>query len=113
MKRKIKKYEKIILSVLEAELTEMQDTDVKEMLIADKTNHHYMLLKTGWYDTYRFIDNMLIHFEIKEDGKIWLLSNHTENPITEELVKKGIPPSDIVLGFHTKTIRAASGYAIM
>lgn len=111
MKRKIKKYEKIILAVLEAEFVEGQTSEVKNVIIADKEKHHYLVLKTGWYNAKTFTDNLLVHFEIKENGKIWLLANHTESLITENLVHKGVPPSEIVLGFYTPVIRAASGYA--
>lgn len=112
MKRKIKKYEKIIIAALESEFVENQTSEVRNILISDKQKHHYVLLKTGWYNPKSFTDNMLIHFEIREDAKVWLLANHTESLITEELVRRGIPPTDIVLGFYTPIIRAASGYAM-
>lgn len=112
MKRKIKKYEKIILAALEAEFVDRQVSEVCNRVIADKEKHHYLVVKTGWYNAKTFMDNMLVHFEIKEDGKIWLLANHTESLITEALVHKGISPNEIVLGFYSPAIRAASGYAI-
>ena len=70
---KIKKYEQTILSFL----NENADKDVeydtyKKIVVADTTAHHYQLLATGWTDTNHFSDNILIHFQIKADGKIWL-----------------------------------------
>ena len=111
MKRKIKKYEKLILAALAEEAKGRENASLKGKIIADKINHNYLLLKTGWYDKYRFINEILIHFEIKEDGKIWLLANQTENPITEELAKQGIPMNEIVLGFYPISVRDAEGYA--
>ena len=34
------------------------------------------------------------------DGKIWVQRDFTEPSITEQLVAKGVPTSNIVLGFH-------------
>lgn len=113
MKRKIKKYEKIILEVLGEEVIIRPDEDMKDIVIADKVLHHYQLLKTGWTEKGNFIDKVVIHFHIAEEtGKIWLLTNNTDNPITEELVRRGIPPSEIVLGFQPPIFRSISGYAV-
>ncbi|WZI67234.1 MAG: element excision factor XisI family protein [Gloeotrichia echinulata DVL01] len=40
-----------------------------------------------------------IHLDIK-DGKIWIQHNMTEADIGQELVEKGVPASDIILGLH-------------
>lgn len=113
IKRKIKKYEKIILAALEEEAKGREHATLKGKVVADKVNHDYLLLKMGWYDKYHFVNEILIHFEIKEDGKVWLLTNQTENPITEELIRQGIPIKEIVLGFYPESIRDAEGYAKM
>lgn len=110
---KIKKYEQTILSFL----NENADKDVeydtyKKIVIADTTAHHYQLLATGWTDTNHFSDNILIHFQIKADGKIWLWENNTEIQVAQILVERGIPKSDIVLGFHPPQYRQFTGFAI-
>lgn len=113
MKRKISKYQKIILEVLEEEVIIRPNEDMKDIVIADKEKHHYQLLKTGWTEKQNFVDKVLIHFHIVEEtGKIWLLANNTDNPITEELVRRGIPPSEIVIGFQPPIFRSVSGYAV-
>lgn len=111
MKRKIKKYEKIILAALEKEAESRENATLKGKVVADKINHNYLLLKTGWYDKYRFINEILIHFEIKEDGKIWLLTNQTDKLITDELIQNGIKMTEIVLGFYPESVRDAEGFA--
>ncbi len=112
MTNKIKKYEKIILAVL-AEIAATNPNDnVQDIVIADKEKHHYQILHTGWFTPERFVYQVIIHFKIEETGKIWLLANNTDNPITEELVRRGIPPSEIVIGFQPPIFRSVSGYAI-
>ncbi len=98
-------------------LSEYQDvsTDPEayhRSLIADRENHHYQLLATGWATPSRYIDTLLIHLHIKPDGKVWLLENGTELHVAEDLVARGILKTDIVLGFHPPQYRALSGYAV-
>lgn len=112
MKNKIKRYEQLVLAVLKAEELFRTDCEMNDIVIADKELHHYMLLRTGWYSPKEFVNHIVIHFHIAQDGKVWLLENNTDLPITEELVKKGIPYSDIVLGFHPPELRAYTGYAV-
>lgn len=44
--------------------------------------------------------------------KVWLQWNTTERDLAAELVAAGIPPEDVVLGFHTPFMRQFSGYAV-
>ena len=46
------------------------------------------------------------------NGKVWVQYDGTEDGITDELVKAGIPKTDIVLGFHEPEVRPYTGYAI-
>jgi len=116
MKRKIKKYEKMILEILYSEVIERKDSEVKDIVIADKQTHHYMLVRTGWDEWQNkktFVNEIVIHFHLAEDtGKIWLLANNTDVPITDPLHKAGVPASEIVLGFHAPSLRTAYGYAL-
>ena len=112
MKNNKKKYEKLILSVLAEEVVNRPNSDLKDIVIADKTLHHYMLLRTGWYSPKEFVNHIVIHFHIADTGKIWLLENNTDVPITEELIKRGVPYAEIVLGFYPEDYRGASGYAV-
>ena len=38
--------------------------------------------------------------------------NNTELEAASELVRKGVPKTDIVLGFHPKEVRALTDYAV-
>lgn len=107
-----KQKEKIILSLLEEnQQLSSEEEGYRRIVIADKENHHYQLLATGWATPNRFVNTLLIHFQIKPDGNIWLLENNTELHVTEELTSRGIPKSEIVLAFHPPQYRAMAGMA--
>lgn len=108
----IKHKEKVILSILnENQQLSPEEEAYQRIVIADKDNHHYQLLATGWATSNRFVNVLLIHLQIKPDGSIWLLENNTELHITDELVNRGIPKSEIVLAFHPPQYRAMAGMA--
>lgn len=109
---KIKKFEKIIIETLEAERIERPNSDVRDIVLSDYQQRHYQLIRTGWETPQNFVHKTVFHFSIAENGKIWLLENNTDIPITEELIRKGISPMDIVLGFHPEQYRQYSGYAV-
>ena len=57
------------------------------------------------------IYHTVLHFDIK-DGKIWLQQNTTDLNIGQELIKMGIPKTDIVLGLHPAYKRPYTGYGV-
>lgn len=54
---------------------------------------------------------MAFHFDIV-DEKIWIQQNNTEAMIADELVERGVPATDIVLGFVVPDARQFSGFAV-
>ena len=104
-------YQHIIRQVLtEQAHPYAQSNDVETEIICDTEHDHYQLSYVGWDDQKR-IFNLILHFDIK-DGKIWIQYNGTETAIAEVLTDKGVPTSDIVLGFHSPFKRQFSGYAL-
>jgi hypothetical protein len=111
---KINQYQAIILELLNEHKTGYQEYvwgNNEDVVLADKESHHYQLLSTGWQQG-RHINDILIHFHIKSDGKIWIQANHTEVRVAHELENKGVPKSDIVLGFHPEHLRHMTDYAV-
>jgi hypothetical protein len=108
----IKTYEKIILDVLQSEKIERSADQVQDLVLADKESRHYQLLRTGWETKEYFVNKIIFHFHISDNGKIWFLVNNTDIQITDELIKRGVPVSDIVLGFHPEKYRAVLGFAV-
>jgi XisI protein len=109
---KIKKYEKHILSVLEpyAQI-KYSNLDAQNQLIADRKNHRYQIVTIGRDRKGRYIHDTPIHLDIV-NGKIWIQWNMTEIDFGRELTDRGVPKSDIVIGFLAPEIREYSDYAV-
>ena len=112
MATSIKKYEQIIIETLReyAELYNQQRDGIEAKVIIDKAKKHYQLLSYGWRkDDYQFY--VIFHFDII-NGKVWVQENRTDVLIAQELVEKGIPKKDIVLGLQIPELRGEMGYAV-
>ena len=108
---KIKKYEKAILDILqEYAQIKYANVDGSNYLIADKENHRYQVITRGWQDSY-YVHDCPMHFDII-DGKVWIQQNMTEWEVGDMLEERGVPKSDIVIGFLSPDSRAFSKYAI-
>lgn len=53
-----------------------------------------------------------MHIEIR-DGKVWIQQDGTERGIAGELEERGVPASEIVLGFRPAELRSHTGYAVV
>lgn len=102
---KVKKYQKIILSLLEeySAITSPFMPDVSNKVIVDTKNHQYQLIRIGWYKD-RHVHYTVFHFEIL-DGKVWIQENRTDVKIDEELISAGILANDIVSGLQHPTLQ--------
>jgi XisI protein len=78
--------------------------------IADLEHDHYEVVHVGWDNTRR-VHGSVVHVDIK-GGKVWVQYDGTNRPIAEALVAAGIPPEDIVLGFHPAKVRHLTGFAV-
>jgi hypothetical protein len=76
----------------------------------DTERHHYQIWHMGWLQK-RWVHHCPMHFAIRNE-KIWLLANSTEHDLAEELIERGVPKQDIVLGFQPEYIRELTGYAV-
>lgn len=84
--------------------------DIEEYLIIDSERNHFLLLDVGWQQKKR-VHGCLTHIQII-DGKIWIQRDGIEDGITNDLVKAGIPKSQIVLGFHPPAVRHHTEFAV-
>ena len=111
MDRKLKKYEKAILAILN-EYATIKYANVLggNHLIADKENHRYQVVTIGWEGN-RFVHDCPLHFDII-NGKVWVQQNMTEWEVGEMLEANGVSKQDIVAGFLPPELRAYSNYAI-
>jgi len=85
--------------------------DNKSQIIFDTEHNHYQLLTIGWRDELKRILNIIAHVDII-DGKIWVQRDFTEPSISEQLVDRGVPNDDIVLGFQPPYKRPYTKFAV-
>lgn len=107
---KLEKYSLVIQDILQDYANFSQDPDVETELIFDTIRHHYQVVNVGWKNEH-WVYGCILHLDIKND-KIWVQHNGTEIEIGEELVKQGVPKSDIVIGFHSPFKRQFTEYAV-
>ena len=102
---KIKKLQTAILKVLQAyaEIKSPFMPEVENQVISDTKNHHYQLVRMGWYND-KHVHYTVFHFDII-DNKIWIQENHTDVKIEEELIEAGISRREIISGLQHPTIR--------
>lgn len=101
--------------IIEALITDYANQEEPEKgieyeLIFDTKHDHYQLFRVGWTESLFRICSIVLHFDIKDD-KIWIQHSAFEADIAAELVEKGVPKSDIVLGFFAPYRRKLSEYA--
>lgn len=102
---KLSHYKKIVREVIE-EIAAMipPKAEAETQVIVDEPQGHYLLCDVGW-EKDRWMYASFVHIDIKTDGKVWLQHDGTDLRIADWLVQKGIPKSDIVLGFHAPAQR--------
>ncbi len=111
---KVKKYQNIIKKLLQEQAHILVPTQprIEYQIVSDTENNHFQLVMTGWNSKDHFVYSVLFHFDIKPNGKIWILVNNTDSLVAEELMERGVLKSDIVLGFHSEMVRPHTGYAV-
>ena len=80
------------------------------MLLRIKKIIIFQLLMLGWEDKH-YVFQCLFHLDII-NGKIWIHWNDTDLLIEDELVKKGVPPKEIVLGLRSPASRENTDFAV-
>jgi hypothetical protein len=78
--------------------------------IFDLQRDRYQVVHVGWSNKRR-VYGCVLHLDIK-DGKIWIQHDGTEGGIANELVDRGVPKHDIVLGFHSPFKRQFTEFAV-
>jgi hypothetical protein len=78
--------------------------------VTDTCHDRYALTHVD-FDGERYKSHLLAQLEIR-DGKIWLLTDNTEEGIASELVAEGVPKERIVLGFYPPSMREMGDFAV-
>lgn len=112
MERKLKKQQVALLEVLQDfTANQIGNPGLEKQLIADKERNRFQVIVFGWENGKKLVNTTLLHFEIK-NGKIWVQQNWTEIEVAKELMARGIPKNEIVLGFLPESMRADTEFAV-
>ena len=82
---------------------------VEEHISFDDDRGHYFWFHVGWNDKRRDF-GVMVYIRI-EQGKIWIEEDWTKQGIANELLEAGVPPEEIVLGFHHPIKRPLTEFA--
>jgi hypothetical protein len=110
------KYQQIICELLaeyEAYLSKargLKGQILTPEIVVDTKHNRFQLLLKGWKG-YQYTFKIAFHLDII-NGKIWLQQNNTEFRIADELMEKGVPKTDIVLGFILPQQRQYTDFAM-
>ena len=85
-------------------------SDWKIVGVLDELHDRYTLQQVSSSQD-RYDTRLLAYLEIR-DGKIWILTDNTEEGVASELVAQGVPKDRIVLGFYSPTLREAGEFAV-
>jgi XisI protein len=110
---KIEQYRASIQDLLQEHnryLPDNKHDDVENELCFDTERDRYQLMRVGWQELKR-VYYTVMHFDIK-DGKIWIQQNMTDVDVGQELVDRGVPKEDIILGLQPPYKRPYTGYAV-
>jgi hypothetical protein len=84
--------------------------DVDEVLMFDDERSHYLWFNVGWKQGRR-VKGISVYVRIKNE-KIYIEEDWTEEGIATDLLREGVPQSDIVLAFHAPEKRQFTEFAI-
>ncbi len=84
--------------------------EYENQVVSDDQQGHYFLMRLGWKGANRK-HSCVIHMDLKKD-KIWIQEDWTEEGVANELVKLGIPSSDIVLAYYAPYRRKDTEFAV-
>jgi hypothetical protein len=107
---KLTQYREIVQSILTEYSDRRSDAEVDSQCIFDTQRDHYQVVNVGWSNRHR-IYGCVMHLDLK-DEKVWIQYNGTEIDLGQELVDRGVPKTDIVLGFQSPFRRQFTDYAV-
>jgi XisI protein len=84
--------------------------EVEAEAIFDTVRDRYQIVHVGWSNDRR-IYGCILHLDICND-KIWIQHDGTEGGIANELIERGVPKQDIVIGFHSPFKRQFTEFAV-
>lgn len=81
-----------------------EDKGVENQLIIDEERGHFLIFGVGW-ELNKWFYATFLHIDVKENGNVWLQHNGTDLDMIAWLHRLGVPKQEIVLGFHSPSVR--------
>jgi hypothetical protein len=109
---KLNHYQELIKSIIrtDVEISSRKPKEgVEEIAIFDDERGHYQWVYLGW-ENRRRVFHIRLYVRIHNE-KIYIEEDWTEDGIATELVREGVPHSDIVLAFHSPKMRQFTDFA--
>ncbi|MBD2620960.1 XisI protein [Microcystis flos-aquae FACHB-1344] len=110
---KLNYYQNIIKKILTEYAkfsSQVPDQDIEEILIFDDDRSQYFWFNICWKNG-KIIKAISVYLRLKND-KIYIEEDWTEAGIATELMRGGIPSSEIVLAFQPPEVRQFTEFAI-
>ncbi|MEL7160671.1 MAG: element excision factor XisI family protein [Bacteroidota bacterium] len=103
---RVNKYKKVIRKYLEdwCEFHPDEQTGIPLTIVEDSQHGHLQLLEIG-HNKEGWNYNLFVHFQVKDDGRVILLANNTDQEPADELVEGGIAAEDIYVGWVPPAIQ--------
>ena len=107
---KLEQYRNFIVKILtETGSRKPYFSEIEKQMVFDRERDHYQIVNNGWRNGER-IYGCSIHIDLKND-EIWIQQNMTETDLTQKLIERGVPKSDIVLGLVAPELRQYADFA--
>lgn len=108
---KLERYREIVRRLIEEYAGyKPANGQIETEAVVDRDRDHYEVMHVGW-DGVRRVHGSVVHIDLRGD-KVWVQYDGTSRPVAEELVAAGIPPEDVVLGFHPAELRRHTGFGV-
>lgn len=78
--------------------------------VSDERRDRYILQHVD-FGGEQYRSHLLAHLEIR-NGKIWILTDNTEEGVATDLMRQGVSNQQIVLAFHPPAIREIGEFAV-
>ena len=110
---KVTQYKLIVrdIALETGKLGDRPENAIENQIILDEERGHYLLYFNGWKGSKRTY-GCYFHVDVSKDGKVWVQHDGTDLRIAQQLVDRGIPHCDIILGFHSPLKRPDTDFAV-
>ena len=96
---RLAKYKKIVRETLTKHLgfPTRDFPNLQDILVVDAQEKHFLFLTVGW-EKDEYVHDTVYHFEVRENGEVWIHQCNSTAEIDRELVEGGVAETDLKVG---------------